>query len=111
MKRFATVFLSLFLMCLAGATVAFSESGKDIPLSKVPKNVIKAAEKAVPGIKLTEAEMRKTSKGLVYELEGTADGKKFEINLSEDGKVLKVTEGDDDDDDNEADDKDDKDED
>ena len=57
---------------------------KEIPLNEVPDVVLKAAQKAVPGIVLTEAEVEKTSKGVVYEIEGTLDGKDYEIELSSD---------------------------
>ncbi len=92
MKRICAVVVSL----IVAGTVAWAETEKDIPLSKVPKKVLAAAQKAVAGIKLTEAEVQKTGKGLVYEVEGVADGKKYEINISAAGKVLKVVHEDDD---------------
>ena len=60
---------------------AFAGIEKEIPLNEVPDVVLKAAQKAVPGIELTEAEVEKTTKGVVYEIEGTLDSKKFEIEL------------------------------
>jgi hypothetical protein len=83
------VFLLVF-----GTTVARSVSAGGIALSEVPKNLLAAAQEAVPGLRLTEAEVEKTHKGLVYELEGTADGKEYEIKVLASGKVLKVEEED-----------------
>lgn len=85
-----------------GATVAYAEKEEEIPLSKVPTNVLAVAQRAVPGIKLTAAEVEKTRKGLVYELEGTLEGKDYEIEVSADGKILEIEqEGDDDEEENE----------
>jgi uncharacterized membrane protein YkoI len=75
------------------------EIEKEIPLNEVPDVVLKAAQKAVPGIVLTEAEVEKTPKGVVYEIEGTLDGKEYEIELSSDGKVLEIEEEENDDED------------
>ena len=77
---------------------AFAGIEKEIPLNEVPDVVLKAAQKAVPGIELTEAEVEKTTKGVVYEIEGTLDSKKYEIELSFDGKVLEIEEDEEDED-------------
>jgi uncharacterized membrane protein YkoI len=82
--------LALVGMMILGSTVARAEKEKEIAISQVPQTVIAAAEKAVPGIKLTEAEVQKTEKGLVYEVEGSVDGQEYEITISESGEVLKV---------------------
>ena len=82
---------------------AFAGIEKEIPLNEVPDVVLKAAQKAVPGIVLTEAEVEKTPKGVVYEIEGTLDGKEYEIELSSDGKVLEIEEEENDDDENDND--------
>tara|TARA_B110000196_G_C20604222_1_gene412180 strand:- start:81 stop:401 length:321 start_codon:yes stop_codon:yes gene_type:complete len=82
---------------------AFAGIEKEIPLNEVPGVVLKAAQKAVPGIVLTEAEVEKTPKGVVYEIEGTLDGKEYEIELSSDGKVLEIEEEENDDDENDND--------
>jgi hypothetical protein len=78
---------------------AFAGIEKEIPLNEVPDVVLKAAQKAVPGIELTEAEVEKTTKGVVYEIEGTLDSKKYEIEVSSDGKVLEIEEEENDDED------------
>ena len=78
---------------------AFAGIEKEIPLNEVPDAVLKAAQKAVPGIELTKAEVEKTHKGVVYEIEGTLDCKEYEIELSSDGKILEIEEEENDDDD------------
>jgi len=69
--------------------------GKDIPLSEVPKVVIEAAKKAIPGFEIHKAEKEREWGRLVYELEGvsTADGERYEIELTRKGKVLEIEKG------------------
>ena len=102
------MFVGLVFLALGTALVGCDE--EEIPLSEVPEKALEAAKKAVPGIRLTEAEFEKTSEGEVYEVEGTLDGVEYEITISADGKVLEVEredEGEDDDDEDGEDDKDD----
>ena len=51
------------------------EKGKDVPLSDVPAEALKAAQGAVDGITIAEAEMEKEDGQTVYVLEGQANGK------------------------------------
>jgi len=89
----------------AGASVLLAgEKEERIPLEKVPAIVIAAAENAVEGITLTEAEIEKVKKNkVIYELEGIADGVIYEIEVTSDGKVLEVEEDDDDDEEDDTD--------
>jgi uncharacterized membrane protein YkoI len=74
------------------------EKEKEIPLSEVPRAALTAAEGAVEGITLTEAEVEEEDGQTVYELEGTANGKTYEIEVTADGKVLEVEDAAEDDD-------------
>jgi hypothetical protein len=93
--------IGLVLVCLVGCESLESvfEKEKEVPLSQVPEQVVAAAESAVEGITLTEAEMEEKDGQTVYELEGTANGKEYEIEVTADGKVLDVEEATDDKDD------------
>jgi hypothetical protein len=84
--------IGLTLVCLVGCESLESvfDKDKEIPLSQVPEKAVAAAEGAVEGITLTEAEMEKESGQTVYDLEGTANGKTYEIEVTADGKVLEV---------------------
>jgi len=99
------------------ATKKEKEKGKEIAVSQVPKAAMEAAQNAVKGINLTEAEVEKekvrtvcTQEGkttdgkehqtqvekekvqMVYTLEGkTTDGKEYKIEVTADGKVLEVS--------------------
>ena len=92
MERVHLSLAAAVLTLMAGVTVVHAEKGEDeeISLAKVPAKVLEAARKAVPGIKLTEAEVEKTRKGVVYELEGNVEGKEYEIEVSAEGKVLEI---------------------
>ena len=67
-------------------------SEREIPLSDVPVNVIRAAEAEFPGIRFTEAEIESNGGVEVYELEGELDGKEIELKISPDGEVLQIAE-------------------
>lgn len=72
---------------------------EEIPLDEVPEAVMAAALRALPGAVFEEAERELERGRLVYELEGTHEGERVEIELTEDGEVLEIERGDDDDDD------------
>ncbi len=88
-----TLAVIVLSFCVSRASVA-AEDEKDekIALDKVPAEVIAAAEKAVPGFKATEAEKESKNGAVVYELDGTANGKKYEVKIDASGKVLKAGE-------------------
>ena len=83
-----TVFLLIFVSGCASHK-SMCEDEKEIPLSDVPVVAVDAAQQAVENITLTEAEVEKKGR-TVYVLEGTADGKEYEIEVTADGEVLDV---------------------
>ena len=91
MYRSLRILPTLALVILVGAIIALPDDDKEIPLSWVPDQAMEAAKKAAPGIQFVEAERHRTHKGVVYELDGVADGKKVEVNVTADGEVLKIT--------------------
>jgi hypothetical protein len=84
----------LVLICGLGCATLddMFEKDKDVPLSDVPAEALKAAQGAVDGITIAEAEMEKEDGQTVYVLEGQADGKEYEIEVTPEGKVLEVEE-------------------
>jgi hypothetical protein len=58
-----------------------------IPLSAVPAAALKAAEQSVAGLKAEEAEVESV---LIYELVGSADGKRYEIEITAEGDVIET---------------------
>ncbi len=101
--------LSLVLICGLGCASLddMFEQEKDVPLSEVPREALEAAQGAVVGITITEAEMEKEDGETVYIFDGELNGKEYEIEVTPEGKVLEVeeeTEGDDEEDDEDEDD-------
>jgi hypothetical protein len=115
-KKIAALVLGMVVAAFVFAPTAMAaekekKEGKQdekIALDQVPAAVKTAAEGAVKGIVISEAE-KEVKKGVtVYELTGKADGKEYEVKVGADAKVIKVKEkkagdkdddGDDDDDD------------
>lgn len=96
---------SLLLLIVVGCS-AQAEDAKtgevDVEFKDVPQVVLDAAKKAIPRIQFTSAEKEIEDGGVVYDLEGTVDGKPYEIEVNAAGEVLEIEE--DDDDENEEDD-------
>ena len=99
-----TIVIVFVLTCVPGCASLESmcDDEKEIPLSQVPVVAVEAAQQAVENITLTEAAVEEEDGQTVYVLEGAADGKEYEIEVTADGKVLDVEQedmNDDDDDD------------
>lgn len=85
---------SLVLICGLGCATLdeLFEKEKEVPLSEVPAEALEAAQGAVDGVTITEAEMEKEDGETVYIFEGEANGKEYEIEVTAGGKVLEVEE-------------------
>jgi len=70
----------------------------DVPLSKVPREVLSVVRHAVKGIQLKEAERRYEDGLVVYELDGEAWGRKLEIEVAMRMMVVEVESDDQEDD-------------
>ncbi len=105
MRTWLFVF-GLVLICGLGCACLddMFEKEKEVPLSEVPPEALKAAQGAVDGITITEAEMEKEDGETVYILEGQANGKEYEIEVTPEGKVLETEEETEDNDEGEDDD-------
>jgi hypothetical protein len=94
MKLFRKLIIVSILIVSGSVLIArILETDEKIPLSKVPKIVLESLDKALPGIIITESGIEKTYKGVVYEFEGVLEGKEYEIEISEKGKVLEIESG------------------
>ncbi len=76
--------LLLFFLVLTGCSSLVVEE-RAIDVSQVPPEVLEAARQAVPGFEPDEAEIE-----YIYELDGEADGKAYEIEVSPDGEVKEI---------------------
>ncbi len=84
--------VALLPVTLLTTSCALLEDEQEIPLSEVPPAVLAAAQQAVPGIVIEEAELEKEDGQTVYELSGSADGREYEIEISGTGEILEVEE-------------------
>jgi hypothetical protein len=93
MRTWYLVF-GLILICGLGCATLdeMFEHEKEVPLSDVPAKALEAAQGAVDGINITEAEMEKEDGRTVYVFEGDANGKEYEIEVTPEGKVNEVEE-------------------
>lgn len=107
LSRRTVILGTLLILVAASLGYAGGDEEEAIPLDQVPEVVMKAAAAAVPGIVFKSAEREIEHGVTVYELSGMADGKAYEVEVSEAGKVLEVEEGDDGEDENEDDEEDD----
>ena len=91
-----SLILAVAILGLTGCETLedLNDHDEEIPLSEVPTPALKAAQAAVDGIVLTEAEVEEEDGKTVYEIEGKANGKEYEIEVTADGKVLEVGEED-----------------
>jgi uncharacterized protein YxeA len=81
--------LALVITALWGGGVSADET--DVPLDKLPKEVMKAANDAVPKAKWTGAVRSEEDKTVTYELEGTdAKGRYVWVELTDKGVVNEV---------------------
>jgi hypothetical protein len=92
----SSVVLGLILFALLSVPSVWAAEDKEedqkLALDQVPAAVLKAAQDAVKGIMITEAEKETKGEAVVYELTGKVGEKEYEIKVSPDGKVLGVKE-------------------
>ena len=62
----------------------------DVPVDELPDHIKEAVESAVPGGKITEAELEMEDGQQIYEVTVEKDGKEFEVEVSKDGEVLEI---------------------
>jgi len=78
----ATLFQAAFLVPTLGY------AGQDIPLEQLPAPVRATVEKETQGGKVTDIEKDRERGQVIYEVEFTLDGKEWELDIAEDGKLL-----------------------
>ncbi|MDA0989946.1 MAG: hypothetical protein O3A51_04245 [Verrucomicrobia bacterium] len=74
----------------AGEHHGREEFEMEVPVKDVPEVVMDAAQKALPGLRVLEAEVEKERYGLVYGLEGVLGDEKVELEVSADGRFVEM---------------------
>ena len=65
------------------------DADNDIPKNEVPANVLAAAKAEIPGFILEEADLQQRGATRLFELQGRANGRPYEIDITADGRVLR----------------------
>lgn len=94
---FRAALLALIAVALSMPAISSDPELKIRSMDIIPEKVRQAAEKAVPGISLSgvKLERGKSENGLVYEVGGVAEGKRYKLEITADGEVLEVGQEDD----------------
>ena len=103
MKTLKTLLLAASVAALAAC--ASTQDGGSCPMKKaacgsstscstkpcgVPANILAAAQAKVPGFAMTSYDTDTDNGRMVYDLDGTANGRKCEVKVDANGKVLKI---------------------
>ncbi len=80
---------TLLTLLAVGAISLSAYAGQDLAVADLPKKIVTSIEKLYPGAKLIKAEKELKKTGVVYEVKIEHDKKFRELDLSEDGTVLK----------------------
>jgi uncharacterized membrane protein YkoI len=92
----ALAVLALFLAATVSWTAeerfADDKAGKSekVPENKIPAKVMAAVKARFPAAKLDKVSKETTRDGVVYDIELTQKGRKYEMDIKEDGTVLEV---------------------
>jgi uncharacterized membrane protein YkoI len=85
--------LSVVLGLVVLATVAEADDkdkAKKVPLDKVPKAVMDAIKGRFPGADITSVEKETEDGKFVYDIELKHQGRKYEMDIQEDGTIIEI---------------------
>jgi uncharacterized membrane protein YkoI len=78
------------VVMLATIAVADDEKPEKITPDKLPKKVADAVKARFPGAEITGAEKEKEGGAIVYDVELKHKGRKYEMEIKEDGTVIEI---------------------
>jgi uncharacterized membrane protein YkoI len=93
MRRFLGWFgVSAVAAAIMLATTARADDEKDkkVPLDKVPKAVMDAIKGRFPGADISSVEKEKEDGKVVYDVELKHEGRKYEMDIQEEGTIIEV---------------------
>ena len=90
MRRFPRVLCSLALLGLFGLAAAVRADGEKVAPDKLPKAVMDAIKGRFPDAEITSAEKEKEDGKVVYDIELKSKGKKYEMDIKEDGTIVEI---------------------
>jgi hypothetical protein len=77
-------------MAIAAAAVAQENKDKKLSPQEIPANIMNAVSARLPGAKVTSAEKENENGGVVYDLEMTQKGLRYEMDVKEDGTIVEI---------------------
>jgi uncharacterized membrane protein YkoI len=77
-------------LVLLAAVAGAEEKAKKVPLDKVPKAVMGAVKARFPGADVTSVEKETEGGKVVYDIELKHNGRKYEMDIEEDGTVIEI---------------------
>jgi uncharacterized membrane protein YkoI len=84
------VALVLGVCCVRAADEKDDDEAKKLKESDVPQKVMDAVKARFPGAKVESAERETEDGNVIYDVELTADGRKYEADLKEDGTFIEI---------------------
>lgn len=73
-----------------GYASASDDFDNDIPKNEVPANVLAAAKVQIPGFVLQSANLQQRGGTRLFELQGRANNRPYELDITADGRVLHI---------------------
>src|SRR5262245_29336937 len=80
----------VLLAAVARADEKADKKSEKIPADKIPKKVMDVVKARFPGAKITSVEKETADKKVMYDIELTHKGRKYEMDILEDGTVLEI---------------------
>src|SRR5579864_5781571 len=90
-KTIATVgMIALAAIVLSAAVALADDKEEKIPPDKLPAKILEAIKGRFPKAEITSAEKEKEDGKIVYDIELKSDGKKYEMDILEDGTIIEI---------------------
>src|SRR5262249_33483733 len=77
-------------LVLLATVVQADDKVQKVPLDKVPQKVMDAVKNRFPGAEITSVEKETADNQVIYDIELKHKGRKYEMDIKEDGTVLEV---------------------
>ncbi len=90
MSALGAVVAGLMVMFVAGCSHQKHEEGTKISAAEVPAAVMNSAKARLPGAEITGAEKENEHGAVVYDLELKQGGRKYEMDVKEDGTIMEI---------------------
>src|SRR5262245_25014563 len=88
--RLGVVAVAGLVLLAAAARAEDKKKAEKVPLEKVPKAVRDALEGRFPGAEVTSIEKETTGGKVLYDIELKHKGRKYEMDVYEDGTVVEI---------------------